>query len=533
MNNNTGIKDLAFGNEGMQQLQAGVNKLADAVKVTLGPSGCLVAIEQSWGRPPKATKDGVSVAREILLEHPVENAGAQMVKEVAERTVDGAGDGTTTATVLAQAIINLGVQQVAAGNKGVDIKRGIDKAVEDALAELEKYVTIVGEDPKKVEQIATVSVNGDSEMGKLIAEAVLAVTKDGDVTVEESKTGETFITVEQGLKIDSGYMSPVFVNNREKLVAEYDNPLIFLSDMKYSSLKQYVKILEYAAKSGRPLIMFAETFEGEALSSLAANYLQGKLQVVAVRAPMFGLQQREMLKDMAAVTGATLVSDETGFTIDQYTPEHFGSADKVIVGKTKTTIVGGIGDKDAVNSRMDVIRAEAESSDNEISVSVLKQRLARLTGGVAVLHVGANSELELSEKKDRIEDALFATKAAMEEGVVPGGGTALMRCYSALRGNKTENPREQVGYDLLMKALTAPLYTIADNCGASPEMVVAEVTKLKGNKGFDAANEDYTDLVKVGIIDPKKVTRLALSNAASVAGLILTTKSILTYKRED
>ena len=524
-------KEIKFNMEARSQMKEGVDALANAVKVTLGPKGRNVVIDKKFGAP-QVTKDGVTVAKEVELEDRFQNMGAQMVKEVASKTNDQAGDGTTTATVLAQEIISVGLKNVTAGANPMDLKRGIDKAVETVVADLKKQTQEVGEDMAKVEQIATTSANNDAFIGKLIAEAMGKVKKEGVVTVEEAKGTQTEVKVVEGMQFDRGYISPYFMTNPDKMEAVLENPKILITDKKISSMKDLLPILEPIARNSESLLIIAEDVDGEALTTLVVNRLRGTLKVAAVKAPGFGDRRKEMLQDIATLTGAQVVSEERGFTLENTTPDMLGKADKVTIDKENTTIVNGKGDKEAIADRVAQIRKQIEKTTSDYDREKLQERLAKLAGGVAVLYVGAASEVEMKEKKDRVEDALNATRAAVEEGIIPGGGVAFIRAIEALKGLKGENEDEQTGINIVAKAIEAPLRTIAENAGVEGSVVAQKVREGKGDFGYNARADRYENLLAAGVIDPTKVTRVALQNAASVAGMFLTTECVIADKPE-
>ena len=524
-------KEIKFNMEARSLMKEGVDALANAVKVTLGPKGRNVVIDKKFGAP-QVTKDGVTVAKEVELEDRFQNMGAQMVREVASKTNDQAGDGTTTATVLAQEIISVGLKNVTAGANPMDLKRGIDKAVETVIADLKKQTQEVGEDMAKVEQIATTSANNDAFIGKLIAEAMGKVKKEGVVTVEEAKGTQTEVKVVEGMQFDRGYISPYFMTNPDKMEAVLENPKILITDKKISSMKDLLPILEPIARNSESLLIIAEDVDGEALTTLVVNRLRGTLKVAAVKAPGFGDRRKEMLQDIATLTGAQVVSEERGFTLENTTPDMLGKADKVTIDKENTTIVNGKGDKDAIADRVAQIRKQIEKTTSDYDREKLQERLAKLAGGVAVLYVGAASEVEMKEKKDRVEDALNATRAAVEEGIIPGGGVAFIRAIEALKGLKGENEDEQTGINIVAKAIEAPLRTIAENAGVEGSVVAQKVREGKGDFGYNARADRYENLLAAGVIDPTKVTRVALQNAASVAGMFLTTECVLADKPE-
>ncbi|MBU3681932.1 MAG: chaperonin GroEL [Flavobacterium sp.] len=525
-------KDIKFDIEARDGLKRGVDALANAVKVTLGPKGRNVIIGKSFGGPT-VTKDGVTVAKEIELTDALENMGAQMVKEVASKTNDLAGDGTTTATVLAQAIVKEGLKNVAAGANPMDLKRGIDKAVDCIVGDLAKQAKVVGSDSEKIKQIASISANNDDVIGELIATAFAKVGKEGVITVEEAKGTDTYVDVVEGMQFDRGYLSPYFVTNPEKMEAELENPYILLYDKKVSSLKELLPVLEPVAQSGKPLLIIAEDVDGEALSTLVVNKLRGALKIAAVKAPGFGDRRKAMLEDIAILTGGTVISEERGYTLENTTIDMLGSAKRVSIDKDNTTIVSGSGDADMIKNRVNQIKGQMEVTTSEYDKEKLQERLAKLAGGVAVLYVGAASEVEMKEKKDRVDDALHATRAAVEEGIVAGGGVALLRAKASLASLKSTNADEATGIQIISRAVEAPLRTIVENAGLEGSVVVAKVAEGKGDFGYNAKTDEYVDMLKAGIIDPKKVTRVALENAASVAGMILTTECALVDIKED
>jgi chaperonin GroEL len=525
-------KDIKFDIEARDAIKRGVDALANAVKVTLGPKGRNVIISKSFGGP-QVTKDGVTVAKEIELEDALENMGAQMVKEVASKTNDLAGDGTTTATVLAQAIVKEGLKNVAAGANPMDLKRGIDKAVTALVADLEKQSTKVGNSSEKIQQVASISANNDDAIGSLIAEAFGKVGKEGVITVEEAKGTETYVDVVEGMQFDRGYLSPYFVTNSEKMHTELDNPMILLYDKKISNMKDLLPILEPVAQQGKSLLIIAEDVEGEALATLVVNKLRGSLKIAAVKAPGFGDRRKAMLEDIAILTGGTVIAEERGFTLDNATIDMLGTAETVTIDKDNTTIVNGAGKKADINARVGQIKSQIETTTSDYDKEKLQERLAKLAGGVAVLYVGAASEVEMKEKKDRVDDALHATRAAVEEGIVAGGGVALVRAKNVLAKMTSDSLDETTGIQIVARAIEAPLRTIVENAGGEGSVVINKV--MEGNKsfGYDAKNDTYVDMLKAGIIDPKKVTRVALENAASVAGMILTTECALVDIKED
>jgi chaperonin GroEL len=525
-------KDIKFDVEARDGIKRGVDALANAVKVTLGPKGRNVIISKSFGAP-QVTKDGVTVAKEIELEDALENMGAQMVKEVASKTNDLAGDGTTTATVLAQAIVKEGLKNVAAGANPMDLKRGIDAAVEAITADLEKQSTKVGNSGEKIQQVAAISSNNDNTIGALIAEAFDKVGKEGVITVEEAKGTETYVDVVEGMQFDRGYLSPYFVTDSEKMQTELENPMILLFDKKISNMKDLLPVLEPVAQQGKSLLIIAEDVEGEALATLVVNKLRGALKIAAVKAPGFGDRRKAMLEDIAILTGGTVISEERGFTLENATVDMLGTAETVTIDKDNTTIVNGAGRKADIKARVGQIKSQIETTTSDYDREKLQERLAKLAGGVAVLYVGAASEVEMKEKKDRVEDALHATRAAVEEGIVAGGGVALVRAKKVLEKLTTEALDETTGVQIVARAIEAPLRTIVENAGGEGSVVINKVLEGKKAFGYDAKNEKYVDMLEAGIIDPKKVTRVALENAASVAGMILTTECALTDIKED
>jgi len=513
-------------------MKKGVDTLADAVKVTLGPKGRNVVIEKKFGAP-QITKDGVTVAKEIELEDPIENMGVQMAKEVASKTADAAGDGTTTATVLAQSIITEGIKNVAAGANPMDLKRGIDKAVSAIVLDLQNQSQKVGNDNKKIEQVATISANNDSTIGKLIAQAMAKVGKEGVITVEEAKGTETTVDVVEGMQFDRGYLSPYFVTNSEKMIAELSSPMILIYDKKISTMKDILHILEKVAQAGRPLVIISEDLEGEALATLVVNKLRGTIKVAAVKAPGFGDRRKEMLEDIAKLTGGIVISEEQGFKLENADLTYLGSCESISIDKDNTTIVGGKGKKADIVARVNQIKAQLESTTSDYDKEKLQERLAKLAGGVAVLYVGAATEVEMKEKKDRVDDALHATRAAVEEGIVPGGGTAFIRAIDSIVKLKGANEDETTGINIVRRALEEPIRQIVANCGLEGSIIIQKVREGKGDYGFNARTEVYENLYKAGVIDPTKVTRVALENAASVAGMLLTTECVLADIKED
>ena len=525
-------KDIKFDIEARDGLKRGVDALANAVKVTLGPKGRNVIISKSFGAPT-VTKDGVSVAKEVELENELENMGAQMVKEVASKTNDLAGDGTTTATVLAQAIVKEGLKNVAAGANPMDLKRGIDKAVEAIVSDLEKQTQKVGNSSDKIQQVASISANNDSVIGDLIAKAFDKVGKEGVITVEEAKGTDTYVDVVEGMQFDRGYLSPYFVTDADKMIADLENPYVLLFDKKISNLQEILPILEPVSQSGRPLLIIAEDVDGQALATLVVNKLRGGLKIAAVKAPGFGDRRKAMLEDIAILTGGTVISEERGFSLENATLDLLGTAEGITIDKDNTTIVNGSGDPEAIKGRVNQIKAQIETTTSDYDKEKLQERLAKLAGGVAVLYVGAASEVEMKEKKDRVDDALHATRAAVEEGIVAGGGVALVRAKKVLEALTTDNLDETTGVQIVNKAIEAPLRTIVENAGGEGSVVINKVLEGKKDFGYDAKTETYVDMLEAGIIDPKKVTRVALENAASVAGMILTTECALVDIKED
>ena len=525
-------KDIKFDVDARDGLKRGVDALANAVKVTLGPKGRNVIISKSFGAP-SVTKDGVTVAKEIELENPLENMGAQMVKEVASRTNDLAGDGTTTATVLAQAIVKEGLKNVAAGANPMDLKRGIDKAVAAIVEDLGKQAKEVKNSSDKIKQVASISANNDELIGDLIAKAFGKVGKEGVITVEESKGTDTYVDVVEGMQFDRGYLSPYFVTDSEKMIADLENPYVLLYDKKVSTMKDLLPVLEPVAQTGKPLLIIAEDVDGEALATLVVNKLRGSLKIAAVKAPGFGDRRKAMLEDIAILTGGTVISEERGFTLENASIEMLGTAERITIDKDNTTVVNGAGDKSLIKNRVNQIKSQIESTTSDYDKEKLQERLAKLAGGVAVLYVGAASEVEMKEKKDRVDDALHATRAAVEEGIVAGGGVALVRAKKVLEKITTENLDETTGIQIVARAIESPLRTIVENAGGEGSVVINKVLEGKKDFGYDAKSETYVDMLKAGIIDPKKVTRIALENAASVAGMILTTECALIDIKEE
>ena len=525
-------KEIKFNIDARALLKEGVDQLADAVKVTLGPKGRHVVLEKKYGAP-QITKDGVTVAKDIELSDPYRNMGAQMVKEVASKTGDIAGDGTTTATVLAQSIINVGLKNITAGANPMDIKRGIDKAVEKVIKHLKSQAKVIGDDLSKIEQVARIAANDDQEIGKLIAEAMGKVHKEGVITVEESKGTTTSVEVVEGMQFDRGYISAYFVTNAEKMEADMENPYILIYDKKVSTMKDMLPVLEATAQTGRPLLIISEDVEGEALATLVVNRLRGSLRVCAVKAPGFGDRRKEMLEDIAILTGGTVISEEKGLKLEHTTLEMLGTAEKVTVNKENTTIVNGAGDKDMIKARVGQIRQQMTTTTSDYDKEKLQERLAKLAGGVAVLYIGASSEVEMKEKKDRVDDSLHATRAAIEEGIVPGGGVAYLRAISALEGLKGENEDQTTGIEIVKRAIEEPLRQIAVNAGKEGAVVVQVVKTGKADYGYNAQTDKFEKLYASGVIDPVKVVRVALENAASVAGMFLTTEAVIVDIKED
>ena len=525
-------KEITFDIDAREQLKQGVDALANAVKVTLGPKGRNVIIEKKYGAP-QITKDGVTVAKEIELEDSVNNLGAQLVKEVATKTGDAAGDGTTTATVLAQAIINVGLKNVTSGANPMDLKRGIDKAVAEVVKAIRKQSQIVGNDYDKIEQVATISANNDSEIGALIAEAMKKVSKDGVITIEEAKGTATTIEVVEGMQFDRGYISPYFVTNTEKMECEMENPYILIHDKKISSLKELLPILEPAVQSGRPLLIIAEDVDSEALTTLVVNRLRSNLKISAVKAPGFGDRRKEMLEDIAILTGGMVISEERGLKLESATLEMLGTAEKVTIDKDNTIIVNGAGKKQSIADRINQIKAQIAATTSDYDREKLQERLAKLSGGVAVLYVGAGSEVEMKEKKDRVDDALSATRAAIEEGIVPGGGVSYIRAIEAVAKLKGNNDDERTGIEIIRRAIEEPLRQIVANAGKEGAVVVQKVSEGTGDFGYNARMDRYENLLAAGVVDPAKVTRVALENAASIAGMFLTTECVIVDKKEE
>ncbi len=525
-------KDIIFNIEARTALKSGVDKLSNAVKVTLGPKGRNVIIDKKFGAPT-ITKDGVTVAKEIELEDAVENMGAQMVKEVASKTADVAGDGTTTATVLAQSIFNTGLKNVTAGANPMDLKRGIDKAVEKVIENLRTQSKEVGDSIDKIEQVATISANNDASIGKLIAEAMGKVKKEGVITIEEAKGTETEVKIVEGMQFDRGYISPYFVTDTEKMETVFEDPYILIHDKKISTMKDFLPILEKAVQSGKPLLIISEDVDGEALATLVVNKLRGSLKIAAVKAPGFGDRRKAMLEDIAILTGGTVISEEQGYKLEQTDLSQLGRAEKITIDKDNTTIVSGKGDPELIKARVNQIKSQIDNTTSDYDKEKLQERLAKLAGGVAVLYVGAASEVEMKEKKDRFDDALHATRAAVEEGIVPGGGIAYLRCLEAITTLEGDNQDETTGINIVKKALEEPLRLIVSNAGIEGSIIVQKVREGKEDFGFNARTETYENLYQSGVIDPTKVTRVALENAASIAGMLLTTECVLAEIKED
>ncbi|MEL6389589.1 MAG: chaperonin GroEL [Bacteroidota bacterium] len=525
-------KQISFDTDARGRLKSGIDQLADAVKVTLGPKGRNVVIQKSFGAP-QVTKDGVTVAKEVELEDAVENMGAQLVKEVASKTADAAGDGTTTATVLAQAMVTAGMKYVAAGANPMDLKRGIDKAKEAVISNLHSQSEVIGDDFGKVQQVGAISANNDDEIGSLIADAMKRVTKDGVITVEEAKGTDTYVDEVLGMQFDRGYLSPYFVTNSEDMKTEYESPLILIHDKKISNTADIIPILEKAAGAGKPLLMIAEDVESQALGLLVVNRLRGGLKVVAVKAPGFGDRRKAMLEDIAILTGGTVISEEKGYKLENVELEHLGTAEKITVDKDNTTIVNGAGTEDQITARINQIKQQIETTTSDYDREKLQERLAKLSGGVAVLYVGASTEVEMKEKKDRVDDALHATRAAVEEGIVTGGGVALVRAIADLDNVAGDNEDENMGVQIVKKALEYPLRTIAQNAGVDGSVVLQAVQQATGSHGYNAKTDTYEDLKASGVIDPTKVTRIAVENAASIAGMVLTTETVINDKPEE
>lgn len=526
-----GSKHIYYDTESRNLLRKGVDTLANAVKVTLGPKGRNVILDKKYGAPT-ITKDGVTVAKEIEVKDPVENMGAQLVKEVASKTADSAGDGTTTASVLAQAIFTSGIKNVAAGANPMDLKKGIDKAVEKVVENLKKQAKQLNTS-EEVAQVGAISANNDYEIGKMIADAMDKVGRDGVITVEEAKGTNTEVKTVEGMEFDRGYLSPYFVTNTEKMVAELDNPYILIHDKKISNMKELMPVLEPVSQSGRPLLIISEEVEGEALATLVVNKIRGTLKVAAVKAPGFGDRRKAMLEDIAVLTGGTVISEERGFKLENTTLDHLGTCEKIHIDKDNTTVVNGHGDASKIEERTKEIKAQIEESTSDYDKEKLQERLAKLAGGVAILYIGAATEVEMKEKKDRVEDALHATRAAIAEGIVPGGGIALLRTIEALKDLKLENEDQQIGADIIRKSLESPLRTIVNNSGGEASVIIQKVLEGKDDYGYNAGTEKYENLISAGVIDPTKVTRLALENAASIAGMLLTTECVVAEEEEE
>jgi len=524
-------KEIFFNTEARNRLKKGVDTLANAVKVTLGPKGRNVILDKKFGAPT-VTKDGVSVAKEIELKDPIENMGAQLVKEVASKTADAAGDGTTTATVLAQAIFTVGIKNVAAGANPMDLKRGIDKAVSAVVEHLKRQSKTIDKS-SEISQVASISANNDKEIGKMIADAMDKVGKDGVITVEEAKGTETEVRTVEGMQFDRGYLSPYFVTNTEKMEADLDHPYILIYDKKISSMKELLPILEATAQTGKPLVIISEDVDGEALATLVVNKIRGALKVAAVKAPGFGDRRKAMLEDIAILTGGTVISEERGYKLENATLDYLGRAEKVNIDKDNTTIVNGAGSPDDIKGRVNQIKAQIESTTSDYDREKLQERLAKLSGGVAILYIGAATEVEMKEKKDRVDDALHATRAAVQEGVVAGGGVAFIRAIEALNGVKTENEDQAIGVNIIRIALESPLRTIVENAGGEGSVIVQKIREGKDDYGYNAATDKFENLFKAGVIDPTKVTRLALENAASIAALLLTTEAVVAENPDD
>ncbi len=525
-------KEISFDSAARNELKAGVDALANAVKVTLGPKGRNVVIQKSFGAPT-VTKDGVTVAKEIELENPVQNMGAQMVKEVASKTADAAGDGTTTATVLAQAMVAAGMKNVTAGANPMDLKRGIDKAVKVVIDDLHKQSEVIGDDFNKIQQVGSISANNDEQIGTLIADAMKKASKDGVITVEEAKGTDTYVDVVEGMQFDRGYLSAYFINNPDKMLVEYEHPYILIHDKKISNMQDIVPVLEKTMQSGRPLLIIAEDIDSQALGILVVNRLRANLKIVAVKAPGFGDRRKAMLEDIAILTGGTVISEEQGYKLENVEIEHLGTAEKITVDKDNTTIIGGAGTQDEIQVRINSIKQQIEITTSDYDREKLQERLAKLSGGVAVLYVGAPTEVEMKEKKDRVDDALHATRAAVEEGIVAGGGVALVRALDAIKDLKGDHEDETIGIQIVRKALESPLRTIVENAGMEGSVVLQKVIEGKGSYGYNARTDKYEDLKQAGVIDPTKVTRVAIENAASIAGMILTTECVINDKPKE
>jgi len=525
-------KEINFGGDARQGLKAGVDALANAVKVTLGPKGRNVVIQKSFGAPI-ITKDGVTVAKEIELEDSIQNMGAQMFKEVASKTADAAGDGTTTATVLAQAIVTAGMKNVTSGANPMDLKRGIDKAVKVVIEDLKRQSEVIGDDSNKIQQVAAISANNDEEIGKLIADAMQKVSKDGVITVEEAKGTDTYVDTVEGMQFDRGYLSPYFITNAEKMIVEYDSPHILIHDKKISNMQEILPILEKTLQTGRPLLIIAEDIDSQALGVLVVNRLRASLKIVAVKAPGFGDRRKAMLEDIAILTGGIVISEEQGYKLENVEVDQLGTAEKIIVDKDNTTIINGKGTSENIKARINSIKQQIEVTTSDYDKEKLQERLAKLAGGVAVLYVGAPTEVEMKEKKDRVDDALAATRAAVEEGIVAGGGVALVRTIASLKDLKGANEDENIGIQIVRKSLEAPLRTIVENAGVEGSVVFHEVSMGKDSYGYNARTDKYEDLKAAGVIDPTKVTRIALENAASIAGMVLTTECVISEKAKE
>ena len=525
-------KEISFESDARQALKSGVDALANAVKVTLGPKGRNVVIQKSFGAPV-ITKDGVTVAKEIELEDSVQNMGAQMVKEVASKTADAAGDGTTTATVLAQAMVTAGMKNVTSGANPMDLKRGIDKAVKVVIENLKSQSEVIGDDFNKIQQVGAISANNDEEIGKLIADAMQKVSKDGVITVEEAKGTDTYVDVVEGMQFDRGYLSPYFITNPDKMIVEYENPLILIHDKKISNMQEILPILEKSLQTGRPLMIIAEDIDSQALGVLVVNRLRASLKIVAVKAPGFGDRRKAMLEDIAVLTGGTVISEEQGYKLENVEVEQLGTAEKIVVDKDNTTIINGSGAGDDIKARINSIKQQIEITTSDYDKEKLQERLAKLAGGVAVLYVGAPTEVEMKEKKDRVDDALHATRAAVEEGIVAGGGVALVRAINSLDNFTGVNEDENIGIQIVRKALESPLRTIAENAGVEGSVVFQEIKDAKDSYGYNARTDKYEDLKAAGVIDPTKVTRVALENAASIAGMVLTTECVISERPKE
>ena len=525
-------KDITFNADAREKLKAGIDALANAVRVTLGPKGRNVVLQKSFGSPA-ITKDGVTVAKEIELEDPIENMGAQLVKDVASKTADAAGDGTTTATVLAQSMVTAGLKSVAAGANPMDLKRGIDKAVKVVIENLSNQTEVIGDDFEKIKQVASISANNDETIGTLIADAMKRVSKDGVITVEEAKGTDTYVDEVMGMQFDRGYLSPYFVTDTEDMITEYEDPLILIYDKKISTMQDILPVLEKVVNAGRPLLIIAEDIESQALGVLVVNKLRGQLRVVGVKAPGFGDRRKAMLEDIAILTGGTVISEEKGYKLENTELEHLGTAEKISIDKDNTTIVNGRGEEEMITARINQIKQQIETTTSDYDREKLQERLAKLSGGVAVLYVGAATEVEMKEKKDRVDDALNATRAAIEEGIVSGGGVALVRAIASLDDTKGVNEDEEMGVNIVRKALESPLRMIANNAGVEGSVILQEVMKSEGSHGYNARTGEFEDLKKAGVIDPTKVTRIALENASSIAGMVLTTECVVSDMPEE